>query len=75
MRCLNCGSLVSLNGFGGYEHYETTKQAMDNNVKNGYFKIVEISQFEIVYQCNDCATKWALGEPDFPVVGYFMEKH
>ena len=47
---------------------------MDNNVNNGYFKIISTSQFEVVYQCNECHTKWALAEPDYPIAGYLEQR-
>ncbi len=74
MKCINCEKIKNIDGFGGYLHYSSTRQSMDNNVNNGYFKIISTSQFEIVYQCNECHTKWALAEPDYPIAGYLEQR-
>lgn len=74
MKCKNCKELMPINGFSGYSHFQSTKKSMDNNVKNGFFKVVEKNQYETIYQCTTCQTKWVLAEPDFPVMGYFIEQ-
>jgi len=74
MKCNNCNSLISIDGFGGPSHYLLTKKSMDNNVNSKYFTVIEVNNYETVYQCIRCGTKWALAEPDFPVTGYFVEK-
>ena len=45
-----------------------------SSVNNGYFIIVDVSQFEIVYQCKKCHTNWALAKPDFPITGYLEQR-
>ena len=74
MKCQNCKSLISIDGFGGYLHYSSTKESMDNNVHNGFFKIAMSTSYETIYECNKCHTKWALAAPDFPITGYFIQK-
>lgn len=74
MGCSACGKLISIDGFGGYGHYRSTKTGMDLNVQNGYFKVVNQDRFETVYQCLECKKEWVLAEPDFPVAGYLKER-
>lgn len=74
MKCSNCRILINIDGFGGYEHYISSKKSMDNNVNNGFFKIIIQNSYETIYECNECKTKWALSEPDFPYKGYFEQR-
>lgn len=74
MKCKNCKTMINIDKFGGYQHYISTKKSMDENVRNGYYRIIAKSQFEMIYQCIDCHTKWALAEPDFPIAGYLEQR-
>lgn len=74
MKCKNCQKINEIDGFGGYLHYSSTKEFMDDNVASGHLKIIAITQFEILYQCEKCQTKWALAEPDYPVTGYLEHR-
>ena len=74
MKCANCKTLVNIDKFDSYKQYVSTKESMNKNVSNGYFKIAKWSQLETIYECNECHTKWALAAPDFPVMGYFVQQ-
>lgn len=63
----------AIDGFGGYQHYQSTKKAMEHNVATGFFEIIEQNQYERIYQCKECHTKWVLAEPDFPITGYLKQ--
>lgn len=69
-----CDTLVELKEFGGYGHYNSTYEAMENNANNGYFEKIWKNEYEMKYQCNFCGDVWIIGIPDFPVKGYFSRK-
>jgi hypothetical protein len=71
MNCI-CNTMIELQGFGGYQHYEGTLNIMKNNIVNGFFTKVSENMFEITFQCTKCGQVWKLGIPDFPVQGYFL---
>ena len=74
MKCDNCNSIIEINEFGGYQHFQSTKNSITENVKNGYMKKVSENSFETMYECNCCHTKWKLSAPDFPIMGYFISE-
>ena len=73
MKCHNCQKIVPIDGFGGYQHYQSIKKAMEHHVATGFFQMMEGNQYETIYQCKECHTKWVLAAPDFPIVGYLKQ--
>ncbi|TVX91388.1 antitoxin Xre/MbcA/ParS toxin-binding domain-containing protein [Cohnella terricola] len=73
MNCY-CDSLEEIQGFGGYGHFQSTLNVMNNNVINEYFIKIYEGTDRINYKCTNCMQLWSLGIPDFPVVGYLMRK-
>lgn len=72
MKCQNCKSLAEINGFSGTMQFSSTKKAMTKNVINGFMAVISENEFETIYECTECHTKWRLAAPDFPVEGYFI---
>lgn len=72
MGCM-CETMIEIQGFGGYKHYESTLKNMKINESNGYFEKLSENAFEITFRCTECGQVWKLGIPDFPVQGYFLK--
>lgn len=63
-----------IDGFGGYFHYISTRDQLEELAREGVFEKSEPNPFEVSYQCKQCQTLWVLAEPDFPVKGYLLRR-
>ena len=73
MKCEYCQHIIPIEKFGGYLHYTSTKNSIDNLVDMKVFEIFKKNNYETVYHCKKCGTNWTLAAPDFPVTGYLTQ--